>query len=65
MAHPGQVPTLPLFLDQTEPRKAVKKILRPPSPLSQGLSDSTPPPPTLSVDLDPPQICTQNDTEYH
>ena len=66
MADPGQGPALPaappssplLFLDQTEPRKAVKKFLRPPSPLSQGLNDRLPPRPSLSERLDPPLRCT-------
>ena len=45
----------PLFLDQTEARRAEKSFLRPPppppSPLSQGLYDRTPL--HLSEDLDP------------
>ena len=49
----------PLFLDQTEARRAEKSFLRPPPPpLSQGLYDRAPLP--LSEDLDPTlEIITQ------
>ena len=50
---PGEGPGSPLFLDQTEARKAEKSFLRPPPPpLSQSLYDRTPL--HLSKDLDPP-----------
>ena len=42
--------TLPLFLDQTEARRAQKKSLETAPPLSQGLDDCPP----LSDGLDPP-----------
>ena len=45
-AQRGPAPT-PLFLDQNEARRADKKILSPPPPLSQGLDE--PPPPYLKV----------------
>ena len=43
--------TLPLFLDQTEARRAQKKSLETAPPLSQGLDDC---PPYLSDGLNPP-----------
>ena len=46
--------TLPLFLDQTEARRAPPKFLEPAPPLSQGLVDGPPPPPPLSDGLNPP-----------
>ena len=55
VAEPGERPGgagSPLFLDQTEARRAEKSFLRPPPPpLSQGLYDRTPL--HLSEDLDP------------
>ena len=55
---PGEGPGSPLFLDQTEARRAEKSFLRPPPPLSQGLYDRAPLP--LSEDLDPTlEIITQ------
>ena len=44
MAHPGKGPAPPLFLGQTEIRKAEKKFSEtaPPHPLSQGLDDRDP-----------------------
>ena len=51
VADPGEAPPPPLFLDQTETRKAEKKFGDcPPPPLSQGLDDY---PPLLSEGLDP------------
>ena len=44
---PPPPPSLPLFLDQTEARRAEKKI-ETPTPLSQGLDDR-PLPPYLKV----------------
>ena len=41
--------TLPLFLDQTEARRAPQKFLETAPPLSQGLDDCPPPPPYLTV----------------
>ena len=43
----GALPPVPLFLDQTEARRAEKKI-ETPTPLSQGLDDR-PLPPYLKV----------------
>ena len=51
----------PLWLDQTEARRAQKKFLKDrPPPLSQGLDDRRPPPPPfpLSGVLDSPLFCT-------
>ena len=51
MADPGEAPP-PLILDQTE---AQKNFFETTCPLSQGLDDRTPPPPTpLSEGLDLP-----------
>ena len=54
MADPGEGP--PLFLDQTEARRAEKGFLRlpPPPTLSQGLDDR---PHLLSTGLDPDWYC--------
>ena len=54
MADPGEGPggpTTPLLLDQTEARRAEKKILETGPPLSQDLDDPPPPlpPPYLKV----------------
>ena len=52
---PGPPPRpLPLFLDQTEARRAEKKIFEPRPPLSQGLDDRPSNPAPLSEGLDPP-----------
>ena len=45
---PGD-PGLPLFLDQTETRRAEKNFFGDRPPLSKGLDDLTPPPPYLKV----------------
>ena len=49
----------PLFLDQTEARRAENFFgdPRPPPPLSQDLDDRPPPLPPLSEGLDPPLRC--------
>ena len=49
----------PLFLDQTEARRAKKKLGgdRPPTPLSQGLDDRVP---LFSESLDPPLMFKNN-----
>ena len=58
MADPGKGPVgpepSPLFLDQTEARRAERNFLRDPAPesLSQGLDDRSPP--SFSEGLDPP-----------
>ena len=60
LADPGERsggPGPPFFLDQTEARRAEKKIFKTAFPLSQGLDDCHPPPPplpSLSEGLDPP-----------
>ena len=41
-------PGLPLFLDQTEPRKAEKNFWRAPLPFPKGLDDRPPPAPLIS-----------------
>ena len=51
----GRGPRPPVFLDQTEARRAEKKFLETTPPLSQGLGDPPPPSPLpLSEGLDPP-----------
>ena len=61
-AGPGPA-RLPLFLDQTEARKAEKKFLETPLPLSQGLDDRL----TLSEGLHPPLkvICSKKNNSQH
>ena len=49
VAHPRQGPTLPLFLDQTEPRKAVKKNFETALPPNLRVWVTPPPPPYLKV----------------
>ena len=61
MADPGEGPggpnpPPPLFLDQTEARRAEKNFLETPHPLSKGLDDQAPPPP-LSQGLHPALEC--------
>ena len=47
----------PLFLDQTEARRAEKPFFGDhPPPLSKGLDDPPSPPPPLSQGLDPPLV---------
>lgn len=54
MADPAEGPGRPLFLDQSEARRAEKTFfLRPPPPLSHSLDDRAPP---LSYGLDPPLV---------
>ena len=51
----------PLYLDQTEARKAEKYFFgRPPPLLSQGLDDHPPTPPLLSEGLHPPLLMKYN-----
>ena len=50
---PGSSPP-PLFLDQTEARRAEKKIFETGLPLYLGVWKTAPPPPPLSEGLDPP-----------
>ena len=53
MADPAEGPGRPLFLDQSEARRAEKTFFLRPPPLSQGLDDRAPP---LSLGLDPPLV---------
>ena len=46
----------PLFFDQNETQRAEKNFFGDRTPLSQGLDERPPPPPTLSEGLDPPLI---------
>ena len=64
MADPGEEPSPPppLFLDQTETRRAPKKFLKPAPPplppaLSQGLDGRAP----LSEGLDPPLVSAKRE----
>ena len=60
VADPGEGPS-PLFLDQTEARRAEKKLFGRPPPLSQGLDDLPPP---LSEGLDPTLASLSTLTSY-
>ena len=66
MADPGEGPPPPLFFDQNEARRTEKNFGETAPPLSQGLDDPSPPPPTpLSEGLDPPLSRTVLDFGLH